>query len=261
MGTMGEVFLVEHAALGRRFVAKVLHSRHARTDEYVARLRREARTLGQIRHPNIVAVTDFDIAESGRPFIVMEHLEGRTLADELKQRRRLRAADAFEYAAQTLSALTVAHSMGIVHRDIKPQNLFLHTQTGAPARIKVLDFGAARDTQGLASPAVPLATSTGTVVGTLGYLSPEAADGRRVDLRADLYAVGLVLTVMLSGHLPAALVPPTQQAGFAELDLNLPRDAPAEIAPVILKALALEPGARFQSAEAFLAALPRPGQR
>lgn len=252
---MGEVFLVEHTALGRRFVAKVLHSRHARTDEYVARLRREARTLGQIRHPNIVAVTDFDIAESGRPFIVMEYLEGRTLADELKQRGRLSPYDAVEYATQTLVALTIAHSRGIVHRDIKPQNLFLHAQAGAPARIKVLDFGAARDTLGLTSPAVPLATSTGTIVGTLGYLSPEAAEGRRVDLRADLYAVGLVLTVMLSGHLPTASAAGAPRTGLIESALDLPRDVPGEIGPVILRALALEPGERFQSADEFLAAL------
>jgi eukaryotic-like serine/threonine-protein kinase len=108
MGTMGDVFLVEHVALGRRFVAKVLHTRHAQTDEYVTRLRREARTLGQIQHPNIVAATDFGVTDDGRPFIVMEYLEGHTLDQELKQRGSLQPADAFSYTRHVLSALAAA---------------------------------------------------------------------------------------------------------------------------------------------------------
>ena len=257
MGTMGEVFLVEHLALGRRFVAKVLHSRHSQSDEYVARLRREARTLGQIRHPNIVAVTDFDLTQSGRPFIVMEYLDGHTLADELKTRRQLPESEVLTYTRQILSALAAAHVNGVVHRDVKPQNLFLHSRAGASPGIKVLDFGAARDTQGFAaqSPDEPRATSTGTVVGTLGYLSPEGADGRRVDPRADLYAVGLVLTVMLSGNLPT---PQSVQSSFVESDLLLPKRLRSAIAPVILKALAFDPDRRFQRAEEFLDALPAP---
>ena len=253
MGTMGEVFLVEHSALGRRFVAKILHARHAGAADYVARLEREARTLGQMRHPNIVTATDFDVTGDGRPFFVMEYLEGHTLSDELKQRGRLPRADALLYVGQILSALTAAHAKGIIHRDIKPQNLFLHVQGGAPSTIKVLDFGAARDTKGFTPLAVPLATSTGAVVGTLAYLSPEGANGQRVDPRADLYAVGLVLSTMLSGHLPPAHRVPGNP--FVEADLALPNDA-QPIAPLILKALEIDPGRRFQSAEEFLVALP-----
>jgi serine/threonine protein kinase len=253
---MGEVFLVQHATLGRRFVAKVLHAHHTHADDYVARLRREARTLGQIRHPNIVAVTDFDIAANGRPFIVMEFLQGQTLSDELKQRGRLPRSTALAYTRQLLSALAVTHSKGIVHRDIKPQNLFLHVQSGAPPVLKVLDFGAARDTQGFASASIPLATSTGTVVGSLGYLSPEGAEGQRVDLRADLYAVGLVLNVMLSGRLPRPTTGHRPGIQLTETELRLPKEVAAEIAPVILKALAADPALRFQSADEFQAALP-----
>ena len=256
MGNMGEVFLVEHTALGRRFAAKVLRTRHTQADEYVARLRREARTLGQIRHPNIVTVTDFDVTEGGRPFIVMEYLDGRTLADELKQLGRLPPPYALAYIRQILSALGAAHANGIIHRDIKPQNLFLHSQNGLLPAIKVLDFGAARDTLGFAAPATPLATSTGTVVGTPGYLSPEGADGQRVDLRADLYAVGLVLSVMLSGHLPTSQTRQQAAAQFVESDLELPNENRAQFAPVLLRALALDPDKRFQSAEEFSAALP-----
>ncbi|HKO46293.1 MAG TPA: serine/threonine-protein kinase [Polyangiaceae bacterium] len=257
MGNMGEVFLVEHTALGRRFVAKVLRSRHSRADEYVARLRREARTLGQIRHPHIVTVTDFDVTESGRPFIVMEHLEGRTLDAELRQLGRLPPSYALVYVRQVLSALGAAHAHGIIHRDVKPQNLFLHSQNGSllPA-IKVLDFGAARDTLGFAAPPIPLATSTGMVVGTPGYLSPEAANGQRVDLRADLYAVGLVLSVMLSGHLPSERLRRPVAAQIGESDLELPNEIRSQIAPLLLRALDRDPDKRFQSAAEFSAALP-----
>jgi eukaryotic-like serine/threonine-protein kinase len=256
LGTMGEVFLVEHAALRRRFVAKILHARHAYSEEYLARFGREGLTLGQMRHPNIIAVTDFDTTEGGRPFIVMEYLDGRTLDDELKERGRLPSSEAFVYARQILSALEVAHSKGIVHRDIKPQNLLLHSRAGALPVLKVLDFGAARDTHGFASPAVPHATSTGAVVGTFAYLSPEGAHGRQVDLRADLYSVGLVLAAMLSGHPPTSSARRTPGVELVVADLDLPRDVPVPIAPVILRALAFDAAQRFQSAAEFLAALP-----
>jgi serine/threonine-protein kinase len=253
-GSMGEVFLVEHVDTGRRLVAKILHARFAQADEYVGRLKREARTLGQIRHPNIVAITDFETTEGGRPFIVMEYLDGHTLADELKLRRSLLPSEALAYARQVLSALAEAHAKGIVHRDVKPPNLFLHSAGGSPPVIKVLDFGAARDTQAFASAPETLKTSTGTVIGTLGYLSPEAADGQRVDLRGDLYAVGLVLTVMLSGHLPLL------RSVRHELDVQAALDLPAEVrdklGPVIMRSLADDPNHRFQSAAEFLAALP-----
>jgi serine/threonine protein kinase len=251
-GTMGEVFLVEHLDLGRRFVAKVLHAKYAEVPDYVARLRREGRALGQLRHPNIVAVTDFAETADGRPFIVMEYLEGCTLADELRDRGRLLRTEAITFARQTLSALGAAHGAGIVHRDIKPQNLFIQKRSGLAAVLKVLDFGAARDLQALASPAQHVSpTSTGTVVGTLGYLSPEGADGRRVDIRADIYAAGLVLTVMLAGHLPSR-----QWTRFNVLDLGLPKDAQDDLAPAILKALEPDPGQRFQDSIEFLAMLP-----
>lgn len=255
MGSMGEVFLVEHIDLERKFVAKVLRLQHAETQEYVARFQREARTLGQIRHPNVVWVADFDFTADGRPFIIMEYLEGRTLAEELKLRGALPIAEALSYVRGVLSALAAAHAKGVVHRDIKPQNLFLHFRSAAATAIKILDFGAARDTQGVALSARggSLATSTGTVIGTLGYLSPEGADGRRVDLRADIYAVGLVLAVMLSGQLPGRVT--GQMRERAAPDLELPEGG-RHLAPAILKALAMHPDDRFQTADEFAAALP-----
>jgi len=255
VGSMGDVFLVEHVDLERKFVAKLLRLRHAETQEYVARLQREARTLGQINHPNVVWVADFDFAADGRPFIVMEYLDGRTLADELRARGALRVPDALRYTREMLSALGAAHAKGVVHRDVKPQNLFLHVRSDRPTAIKVLDFGAARDTQGVALPdrGSALATNTGAVLGTLGYLSPEGAEGHRVDLRADLYAVGLVLAVMLTGELPGRLAPRMREHGGPELDL--PPNG-KQFAPAILKALAVDPAQRFQSADEFSAALP-----
>jgi len=252
-GAMGEVFLVEHATLGRRFVAKVLHAKYSEADEYVARMRREARALGQLRHPNIVAITDFAITETGRPFFVMEYLEGETLHEHLRLHQILPRHSAVAVARQMLAALGAAHARGIVHRDIKPQNLFLQARPNAVPLLKVLDFGAARDTQSVASSGVPLATRTGTVLGTLGYLSPEAADGQRVDQRADLYAVGLVLTVMLAGQLPKPAA--TSGGKVTEATLELPANT-ADLSGTILRALAFTPAERFQNAEEFLAALP-----
>jgi len=252
-GAMGEVFLVEHAALGRRFVAKVLHARYSEADEYVARMRREARALGQLRHPNIVTITDFAITDAGRPFFVMEYLEGETLHERLRRHHVLPRQSALSFARQMLAALAAAHARGIVHRDIKPQNLFIQERPNAAPLLKVLDFGAARDTQSVVSGGVSVATKTGTVLGTLGYLSPEAADGQRVDQRADLYAVGLVLTVMLAGRLPKPVASPSTE--LARAALGLPANT-ADLSGAILRALAPSPAERFQNAEEFLAALP-----
>src|SRR5262249_2812809 len=148
------------------------------------------RVLGQLRHPNIVEVIDLELASDGRPFIVMEYLEGRTLAEELARRGRLERMEAIAFGRQMLSALNAAHAHGVVHRDIKPQNLFVHQRASAAASLKILDFGASRDLAGRFGPPnhAPLATSTGAVLGTLGYLSPEATTGAPVDWRADIYS-------------------------------------------------------------------------
>ncbi len=204
-GGMGEVHLVEHRALGSEFVAKVLHARYASDAQLADRVRVEAQSLARLEHPNIVQVKSFALLADGRPFIVMEPLSGDTLESEIQTRERLPLVEALRYGLQLASALAAAHALGIVHRDIKPNNLFLHHDYDGLKVLKVLDFGVARILPGFSdnSP-VPLAlpTDTGIVVGTPRYVSPEGALGKRVDHRADIYGAGLVLYIMLTGRGP-----------------------------------------------------------
>ena len=126
-GGMGAIHEIEHRALGRRFVLKVLHTRFAGEPQFVDRMRVEAQSMARLHHPNVVEVVDFWIAENGRPCIVMEFLQGRTLADELVRRRNLPVPEVIGVIRQVLSALIAAHALGIVHRDIKPENIFMTT--------------------------------------------------------------------------------------------------------------------------------------
>lgn len=193
-GGMGCVYEVEHQELGKRFVLKSLLRELADRQDLVARLRNEWRALAQLEHPNIVSVTDAGTSSSGVPFFVMERLDGETLGDRLKRapRHRLPVADALTVAAQILDGLSAAHDIGIVHRDIKPPNVFLRESA-----VKILDFGIAK-VHGHAF----AITGKGVAVGTPRYMSPEQARGGEVDGRADLYAVGLLLFEMISGRGP-----------------------------------------------------------
>ena len=270
-GGMGEVYLVEHRELGKRFVAKMLQERFGGDPRLIDRMRVEAEALGCLNHPNIVTVTGFDVTEQGRPFIVMELLRGRTLASELTARRSFPVAECITYARQVLSALSSAHGAGIVHRDIKPENLFLHDPPGGPRIVKVLDFGVARVLPGASGDSPrPLMnpTETGVVIGTPRFLSPEGAAGRRVDGRADIYAVGLTLYEMLAGrgpfdHLESDFLVATAHASdqpeapshYAE------RPIPLELDRAVLKALDKNPERRFSSAAEFDQALAEIARR
>ncbi|MCA9642552.1 MAG: protein kinase, partial [Myxococcales bacterium] len=192
-GGMGCVYDVEHTELGKRFVLKSLLRELASREDLVARLRNEWRALAKLEHPNIVSVTDAGTSSSGVPFYVMERLEGETLAARVKREGRIHPAEAARIAAEILEGLTAAHEIGIVHRDVKPPNIFL-LRDGS---VKLLDFGIAK----VHSSAMNI-TGRGVAVGTPRYMSPEQARGDRVDGRADLYAVGLILFEMLAGAGP-----------------------------------------------------------
>jgi serine/threonine-protein kinase len=253
-GGAGAVYEVEHSFLGRRFALKVLHPHLAASPGLADRMRVEAQALGRLRHPNVVDVVDFWISSDGIPCVVMELLKGKTLHAELRERRRLPASEALELLSQGLRGLTAAHALGVVHRDIKPENLFLHQEQGLGARLKILDFGWARLMPG-ASTRFPLPatvpTQTGDSVGTPLFMSPEGARGERVDLRADLYSMGLVLYAALGGFIPdthASSIPLPSE--YAEGDWY-----PPGLDEVVLRAIQAQPDARFQSAQEFLSAL------
>jgi len=268
-GGMGDVFLVEHVELERQFVAKVLRAEFARHPQLVDRMRLEGQALGRLSHPNIVEVTGFERTADGRPILIMEYLRGRTLRDELRLRSQLPVAEAVRYARELLAALTAAHRIGIVHRDIKPSNLFLCEAPGKITTLKVLDFGVARvlpSAPKAAPPPLSVPTTTGAVVGTPRFTSPEGAAGKRVDERADLYGAGLVLYAMLSGRGPFDDIPKERDVLDAHArrtpeppSAHAGEPVAAELDQIVLKALAKAPDERFQSADEFSAALERVG--
>jgi len=253
-GAMGAVYEIEHRLLRRRFALKVLHARLAIDRQYVDRMRVEAQSMARLSHPNLVEVVDFWTAADARPCIVMELLRGHTLAQELIERRKPPVSESVKIARQVLAALGAAHAEGVVHRDIKPENIF-RTTTGA---IKVLDFGVARVLPiEPRSPLAPLAipTDTGTVVGSPRFLSPEGAAGRKVDHRADICSVGLVLYVMLAGRGPFDNL--TQTVALAPSSFR--HEVTPELDAVVMKAIEERPERRFQSAAEFSSALDQLG--
>ncbi|MFZ5446631.1 MAG: serine/threonine-protein kinase [Myxococcota bacterium] len=193
-GGMGAVYQATNLAIGRRVAIKILHASIAEQDDVRHRFELEARAAAVISHPGIVDVLDMGQTEEGDPFIVMEHLEGVTLRSLVKERGRLTVAESIGVMVPVLEALSAAHRAGVIHRDVKPANIFVCAR---PQLVKLLDFGVSRfgESSGL--------TRTGTAIGTPRYMAPEQVLGEH-DLgpEADLYSVGAVLYSLLSGKLP-----------------------------------------------------------
>jgi eukaryotic-like serine/threonine-protein kinase len=206
-GGMGEVFLAEHTRLGRKAAVKMIHAPLSANSDAVARLFGEARATASLRHPGIVEVYDCDVHSDGRAYLVMEHLEGETLAERLR-----RGPLAPDYAlvatagAQIAAALAAAHAGGIVHRDLKPANIFVLREPAWPRGLamKVLDFGTAKLLDDTLSRVGPL-TRDGELVGTPLYMSPEQCRGdKQVGPTADVYSLGCVLYEAICGTTPFA---------------------------------------------------------
>ncbi|MEZ4310884.1 MAG: serine/threonine-protein kinase [Polyangiaceae bacterium] len=268
-GGMGQVFDAEHRALGHRVVVKLLREDLLGKPEMLDRMRVEAQALARIRHPHLVMVTDFGRTAAGRPFIVMERLNGCSLREELAQRPVIPVEEAAEIGRQILLGLSAAHDAGLVHRDIKPDNIFLcATRDGRPF-VKVLDFGVVKIAQAGRDPRTPqplvLPTGDNISMGTPRYFSPEQARGERdLDARSDVYAVGLVLYVMLVGHGPFDHYLYLEQIFRAHAtELPFPPIAtdgqiiPSELNAIVMRALAKPREERFPDAVAFADALSR----
>lgn len=238
-GGMGEVWLATDETLGREVAVKLLHADVARDKVFAARFREEARHLARISHPAIVAVHDFG-EDDGDPYLVMEYVAGRTLAQLLRDEGPQAAGVVRDFLRQCADALGVAHAAGIVHRDIKPSNILV-TADGHP---KLTDFGIARMLTGSGL------TRTGEVLGTPQYLSPEQAAGGAADARSDIYALALVGFEMLTGTRAFDRSTPVETA-LAQLNdppPHLPPDTPEDLAMVIGSCLAKDPGRRPASA-------------
>jgi serine/threonine-protein kinase len=258
-GGMGSVWVADHLSLRTRVAVKFLSAELVKKDPTMReRFNREAELSAQIKSPHVVQIFDHGVMEDGHPYIVMELLEGETLAQRLERERVLSLTHARHVVVQTAKALSRAHKLGIVHRDIKPDNLFLINDEDEEIFVKILDFGIAKQTN---LPKVSAVTGTGMMVGTPEYMSPEQVlSARSVDFRSDLWALAVVTYHCLTGGVPFSgetlgslcvaiangdFVPPSKYR----------RELPPGIDAWFLRALAKEAPARFDSAKAMASEL------
>jgi serine/threonine-protein kinase len=245
-GGMGSVYEAEQEDLGRKVAIKILHPHLSDDYELVERFRREAQAAAALGHPNIVGVIDFGNDPPDPPYLVMEYLTGQSL-HELMQSGPLPAKRLALLASQALSALGAAHKAGIVHRDIKPDNLFIVPASARREVVKVLDFGVAKLMK-------EEFTTAGTLLGTLAYMSPEQARAKDVDGRADLYSVAAVMYHALTGKLPleSQTHPGMLTAILKQIPkpvLSLRSDVDPAFCAIIDRGLNKDPAMRFSSAE------------
>jgi putative nucleotidyltransferase with HDIG domain len=260
-GGLGIVYAAEHTIIGRKAALKVLNPAVAADETLVQRFLVEARAVAGIRHPNIVDVTDYGRVD-GVYVIVMELLEGETLARRLEHERWLEEPAAISLLTQLTSAVGAAHERNIVHRDLKPENIFLTAYPDYPDFVKVLDFGIAK----LLGGAPTLKTSPGLLVGTPAYMSPEQCRGdETLDHRSDIYSLGVVAYRMLGGRLPhEGNLMQVLQGHLTRQPAPLSQLRPsldARLIDVVTRCLAREPGDRFQSMHALRSALAVLGGR
>ena len=287
-GGMGEVYRATHLGTKRTVAVKVIHPQLSAHDQFVARFRREAEAAGRLRHPNVVDVTDFGIAQTGNgpvAYLVMEYLDGCTLAEIVAEEGALPIAWVIDILEQVCAAVEEAHRAGIIHRDLKPDNIWLEPNGRGGYTVKVLDFGLVklgdREEIGRGSAPINVAlsdigeesatlikpvlsqdeslTALGSVMGTPSYMSPEQCRGEHLDTRSDIYSLGVVAYRLLTGETPFSGSPhdvielhkTAEPPPIREKNRKLPR----KMARIVMSALAKDPAARPQTAAGFAASL------
>ncbi|MGH8891602.1 MAG: Stk1 family PASTA domain-containing Ser/Thr kinase [Acidothermaceae bacterium] len=250
-GGMATVYRALDVRLDRLVALKVMHQLYAEDDEFVALFIREAKSAARLSHPNVVAVFDQG-DDAGHVFLAMEYVQGRTLRDLLRERGHLAPQEALSILQPVLSALSAAHTAGLIHRDVKPENVLLADD----GRVKVADFGLAR------AAASHTVTSTTTLIGTVAYLAPEQVTRGVADARSDVYAAGVVLFEMLTGRPPYDGESPISVAyRHAHEDVPVPSSVvpgiPASVDLLVQRATARDPDQRPVDAGAFLADVMR----
>ncbi|MDC0740702.1 serine/threonine-protein kinase [Polyangium mundeleinium] len=272
-GAMGAVWAAYDHTMNRKVALKLIlpQQKEHLTNDLRQRLLREARACGKLYHRNIVQIFDVGETPQGEPFLVLELLQGQTLGDLLKEKRRIEPAMAARIAGEIASGLAVAHAAQVIHRDLKPANIFLHREPGMPEDTfvsKILDFGVCKNLDSVDS----VATQTGTAVGSPAYMSPEQVGMRKdLDHRTDIWSIGIVLYEMLTGsrpftgsvqdvirHILITPVPPPS---------SKVRDVPTEFDEVVARCTAAKRDARFPSTDELartllaIAGMPRPMTR
>ncbi len=267
-GGMGRVYLAEHVAIQKRVALKVLHPQYSQKRDIVERFQQEAISASRIKHPGVLEVFDFGELPDGSAYIAMELLEGRDLGETLEKFGPLRPELALEVLLQVCRALDAAHAAGVVHRDLKPDNVFLHGGDNGHPIVKIVDFGIARlrendegapESEGTQRRRL---TKTGMIFGTPEYMAPEQAQGKEADARSDIYATGVILFELLTGAVPF-----TGKSFLEVLNRHVLFAVPrlAEVSPelvvspdledVMRRALAKNPAERFASMRELAEAL------
>ncbi|HVE72441.1 MAG TPA: protein kinase [Thermoanaerobaculia bacterium] len=252
-GGMGEVYLAADDKLGRRVAIKILPDAVSRDEEAKLRMLREARAVAALDHPNVCTIYEVGEHDDGRPYIVMQFVEGETLFDRMKQ-ARMSPSEVLDVATHVAAALDEAHSHGIIHRDVKPMNIML-TPRG---QVKVLDFGLAKFTAGREhSKTDHLESRAGIITGTAPYMSPEQLRGSPIDARSDIFSLGVVLYEMVTGRRPFER--PNTVATITAILFEDPDPIDEEgfnaFVPIVRRALAKEPSKRYSTVGQMLDAL------
>jgi eukaryotic-like serine/threonine-protein kinase len=256
-GGMGAVYKAEHILIGKKVALKMLHAEYSEKPEIVQRFFTEAKAVNRIGHRNIVDISDYGQSDEGRPYFIMELLEGIELAKEIEKKGAMDTRRVLNILKQAVSALEASHKHGIVHRDLKPENIFLISMGDSQDFVKVLDFGIAKLQEGDKGHSK---TKTGLIMGTPAYMAPEQAEGLNVDHRSDIYSLGIIFYEMLTGEQPFAA------DTFSRVLIKVltepvpaPRiknpNIPHAIEAVLLKMVEKDPAARFQTASEIIPAL------
>jgi len=253
-GGMGEIYEVSHSRLAGRYAMKVLRAEAGAASEALMRFQREAKVTSALQHPNIVQVIDFSTTEGGQPYLVMEFLDGPELAQVMKGSKSLPLPRIVSYVKQIASGLMAAHKHDVVHRDLKPQNIFVLSVTGSDQDlVKIVDFGISK-----ISAVTATITSASTVIGTAQYMSPEQALGRieQIDARTDQFSLALIVYEMLTGEtafrgesVSSLVYQIVHEEPRHLVDPNGP--IPPSVASVLKRALAKEKDRRFPTVKAF----------
>ena len=263
-GGMGSVFLAEHVTIRRPVALKLLSPALAAIPELARRFEREAAAIGRIDHPNCVTVSDFGRLDGGSLYLVMDYLDGRLLSDAIEAEGRFAVRRALHITRHVLRGLGHAHQAGIVHRDVKPDNVILVQQDGVPDFAKVLDFGIAHfmDRAPESDDSSDRLTQAGIAFGTPQYMSPEQAVGDPVDPRADLYSTTVMLFEMITGRTPFVADDKLELLGMHATrppprlrDVKPDLAAATQLEQLIEVGLTKRPAERFPSAEDFIAAI------
>jgi serine/threonine protein kinase len=265
-GGMSVVYKARHTLMDKIFALKVMHSRLVCDQSSLLRFQQEAKAASRISHPNVITVHDFGITSEGMPYLAMDFIEGSSLAEVLEAGKTLEPERALKIFQEVSSALTEAHSHGVVHRDLKPSNIMLAATSNGEA-VKVLDFGIAKILHGDDSAQLQL-TQTGDIFGSPLYMSPEQCVGKRLDQRSDIYSLGCVMYEAFTGKAPFV-----GKSVYETVNMHI-NDMPATISSlrkdlanaaafdaVILKAMDKEPARRFQSMRELHDALADIGQK